>query len=154
MVDSVGVLAAQSIDEPGTQLTLRTFHGLTNIEDKTNRKMIKNCLISPVSGIIKIKDVSCVVSESNDITVVNSNSSLLIIKDGIEIWSYKLPRGTHLLVSNNKHVESEEILCFNCIRSTSLLSLASGRLFFKNLIYFLNIKKETYDITERDKDQC
>ncbi|WP_146657032.1 hypothetical protein [Candidatus Hodgkinia cicadicola] len=152
--DSVGVLAAQSIGEPGTQLTLRTFHGLTNIEDKTNRKMIKNCLISPVSGIIKIKDVSCVVSESNDITVVNSNSSLLIIKDGIEIWSYKLPRGTHLLVSNNKHVESEEILCFNCIRSTSLLSLASGRLFFKNLIYYLNIKKETYDITERDKDQC
>ncbi len=149
--DSVGVLAAQSIGEPGTQLTLRTFHGLTNIEGKTNRKMIKNCLISPVSGIIKIKDVSCVVSESNDITVVNSNGSLLIIKDDIEIWSYKLPRGTHLLVSNNKHVESEEILCFNCVRSTSLLSLASGRSFSKNLIYYLNIKKETYDITERDK---
>ncbi len=46
------------------------------------------------------------------------------------LWSYKLPRGTHLLVSNNKYVEYEKILCFNCIRSASLLSLASGYLFF------------------------
>ncbi|WP_192572978.1 hypothetical protein [Candidatus Hodgkinia cicadicola] len=149
--DSVGVLAAQSIGEPGTQLTLRTFHGLTNIESKTNIKTIKNCLISPFSGIIKTKNISCVVSESNDIIVVNSNSSLSIIKDGIEIWNYKLPRGTHLLVSNDKHVEPEEILCFNCIRSTSLLSLVSGNSFFKNLVYYLNIKKEIYDITKRKK---
>ncbi len=149
--DSVGVLAAQSIGEPGTQLTLRTFHGLTNIEDKTNRKVIKNCLISPFSGTIKTKDVSCVVSESNDVIVVNSNSMLSIVKDGAEIWNYKLPRGTHLLVSNNKHVESEEILCFNCTRPTSLLSLASGHSFFKNLVYYLNIKKETYDTSERYK---
>ncbi len=55
----------------------------------------------------------------------------------------------HLLVPNDKHVEYEEILCFNCIRSTSLLSLANGYLFFKNLVYYLNIKKETYDITEK-----
>ncbi len=48
--DSVGVLAAQSIGELGTQLTLRTSHGLTNIEGKTHRKMIKNCLTSPFSG--------------------------------------------------------------------------------------------------------
>ena len=46
-------------------------------------------------------------------------------------------------------VEYEEILCFNCIRSTSLLNLANGYLFFKNLVYYLNIKKETYDITEK-----
>ncbi len=55
--------------------------------------MIKNCLTSLFSGIIKIKDISCVVSESNDIIVVNSNCMLSIIKDGIELWSYKLPRG-------------------------------------------------------------
>ncbi len=65
--------------------------------------MIKNCLTSPFSGIIKIKDISCIVSESNDIIVVNSNYMLLIIKDVIELWSYKLPRGTHLLVPNDKH---------------------------------------------------
>ncbi len=66
---------------------------------------------------------------------------LSIIKDGIEPWSYKLPRGTHLLVSNKKYVEYEEILCFNCIRSASLLSLASGYFFFKNLNVLLKHKE-------------
>ncbi len=37
---------------------------------------------------------------------------LSIIKDDIELWSYKLPRGTHLLVPNDKHVEYEEIFMF------------------------------------------
>ncbi|PIM96013.1 DNA-directed RNA polymerase subunit beta' [Candidatus Hodgkinia cicadicola] len=147
--ESVGVIAAQSISEPGTQLTLRTFHGLSNVGDKTHEKLIKNCLMSPFSGIIKIKNISCVISESNDIIVVNSNCILSIMKDDIEIWSYKLPRGTHLLVLNNKHVESEEILCFNCIRSTSLLSLTNGRSFFKNLVYHLNIKKEPTNIIKK-----
>ena len=47
--------------------------------------MIKNYLTSTFSGIIKIKDIFCVVSESNDIIVVNSNCMLSIIKDGIEL---------------------------------------------------------------------
>ncbi|PIM96055.1 DNA-directed RNA polymerase subunit beta' [Candidatus Hodgkinia cicadicola] len=147
--DSVGVLAAQSISEPGTQLTLRTFHGLTNGEDKTHREVIENCLISPFSGIVKIKDVTCIVSKSDDIIVVNSNSVLSIVKNGIELWKYKLLRGTHLLVSNNKYVEAEEILCFNCIKSKNLLSLVSGILFFENLVYYLNIKKQTHNITKK-----
>ncbi len=146
--DSVGVLAAQSISEPGTQLTLRMFHGSTNIEDKTHGKVTENCLISPFSGIVKIKDVSCVVSKSGDIIVANSNSELSIVKDGVELLKYKLLRGTHLLVSNNKHVDFEQILCFNCIKSTNLLSLVSGNLFFENLVYYLNISKRTSNTTE------
>ncbi len=75
--DSVGVLAVQSIGEPGTQFTLRTFHGLADIESKTHRKMIKNCLTSPFSGPVKIMGVSYVVTESNDLIVVNSNMHII-----------------------------------------------------------------------------
>ncbi len=147
--DSVGMLAAQSISEPGTQLTLRTFHGLTNIEDKTHNKLTNNCLTSPFSGIIKIMNISCIISESEDIIVVNSNCMLSITRNDIEIWSYKLLRGTHLLVSNNKHVEFGDILCFNHIKTTNLLSLINGYSFFRNLIYYLNIKKDSNDITKK-----
>ncbi len=83
--ESIGILAAQSIGEPGTQLTLRTFHGLTNIEEKHHERSIKGCLTSPYSGTIKIKDVSCVCSETGNIIVANSKGMLVILRNGIEL---------------------------------------------------------------------
>ncbi len=74
--DSVGVLAAQSIGEPGTQLTLRTFHGLTEADHKKQTQDLEKCLTSPFSGIIKIEYLSCVCSTDLDIIVTTSKCIL------------------------------------------------------------------------------
>ncbi len=77
-VDSIGVLATQSIGEHGTQLTLRTFHGLTNVEKKHHEGEIKGCLISPFPGIIRIKTISCVWSDAGNMIVTNTKCTLSI----------------------------------------------------------------------------
>ncbi len=81
---SVGILAAQSISEPGTQLTLRTFHGKHDSKKDTDVESIRGCLVAPLSGVIKIKNISCVWSGS-EITVVGTKCRLTIQQDNVEV---------------------------------------------------------------------
>ncbi len=76
--DSVGVLAAQSIGEPGTQLTLRSFHGLeiSNFEIPSNSCQ---CYAkAPCSGQIKILNLPCTYSYQRDLISVNNMCSITI----------------------------------------------------------------------------
>ncbi|PIM96952.1 DNA-directed RNA polymerase subunit beta' [Candidatus Hodgkinia cicadicola] len=140
--ESIGVLAAQSIGEPGTQLTLRTFHGHNDIDENVGNKKIKNCLVASFSGVVKVKHLSCVCSNTNDVVVVNSECTLSITQNGDEVWGYKLSRGTRLLVSNGMVVNIGEILCFEYIKTDSLVSLANGLTTFEDLMYYLNLKTQ------------
>ncbi len=80
---SVGILAAQAIGEPGTQLTLRTFHRLDNIGNKTrNDQYIGNCLVAPFSGIVKISNLACVKSALDGIMITNTKCMLSICHEG------------------------------------------------------------------------
>ncbi len=90
--DSVEVLIAQSIDEPGTQVTLKTFHGLTETEHNKNIQNFEGCLMSPLSGIIKTEHLSCVCSDDFDMIVTTSECILSILQDDNKIRSYKLSR--------------------------------------------------------------
>ncbi len=139
--DSVGILAAQSIGEPGTQLTLRTFHGLTETDHKKHTQHLEKCLTSPFSGIVKIEHLSCVCSNDLNVIVTISGCVLSIIQNPNNIRSYKLSRGSHLLVHNNDWVNVGEILCFNCIESNSILVLTNGIITFERLEYGLNLSK-------------
>ncbi|PIM95792.1 hypothetical protein [Candidatus Hodgkinia cicadicola] len=139
--DSVGVLAAQSIGEPGTQLTLRTFHGLTEADHKKQTQDLEKCLTSPFSGIIKIEYLSCVCSTDLDIIVTTSKCILSIIQNTNKIRSYKLSRGSRLLVHNNDCVNVGEVLCFNCVESNTILVLTNGIITFECLKYGLNLNR-------------
>ncbi len=142
--DSVGILAAQSISEPGTQLTLRTFHGMTETDHKKHQQDIKNCLTSPVSGIIKIEHLSCVCLNGSDIIVTTSECILSIFQDLHKIRSYKLSLGSYLLVHDNECINVGEVICFKCIESNSILVLTNGIITFEHLKYGLNLIK-SYD---------
>ena len=146
--ESIGVLVAQSIDEPGTQLTLRPFMVMMMLKELTiGNKKIKNCLMSLFSGVVKVNHLSCVCLGTNDVVVVNSECILSIINNGNEVWSYKLSRGIRLLVSNGRVVNIGKILCFDYIKANSLVSLVHGLTTFKNLMYYLDLKKTTNDKT-------
>ncbi len=77
--DSVGVLATQSIGEFGTQITLKTFHGLTETEHNKKTQNFEGCLMSPLSGIVKIEHLSCVCSDNCDIIVSTSKCVLSVL---------------------------------------------------------------------------
>ncbi|PIM94895.1 DNA-directed RNA polymerase subunit beta' [Candidatus Hodgkinia cicadicola] len=137
---SVGILAAQSISEPGTQLTLRTFHGKHDSKEDTGVEGIRGCLSAPLSGVVRLTNISCVCFRS-EITVVGTKCRLAIEQDNMEVWGLVLKRGTTLLVTNNTNVSVGSILCFNNMVDGRCISLASGIIKLRNLIYGINVVK-------------
>lgn len=99
--ESVGVVAAQSIGEPGTQLTMRTFH----IGGAVHEIGEKNTIESPVEGIVELTKCN-VVNNSDGIKIVMSKNSYIAIKDeyGQEKYKGKIPYGSKLYVSEGEKV--------------------------------------------------
>ena len=86
--ECVGMIAAQSIGEPGTQLTMRTFHvgGTAQIKEDSS-------IISPDDGTLKILNKNLVEDSSQNLIVMGRNIEINIEKENIVIASYKLPYG-------------------------------------------------------------
>ena len=110
--EAVGVVAAQSIGEPGTQLTLRTFHvgGIAgNISEE-------NKLVAKFDGIAEIEDLKTVTSkdsEGKDVQVVISRTSELKLTDaktGIVLSTNNIPYGSHIFVKNGSKLKVMKIL--------------------------------------------
>ncbi|MFL1780790.1 DNA-directed RNA polymerase subunit beta' [Candidatus Hepatincolaceae symbiont of Richtersius coronifer] len=100
--EAVGVVAAQSIGEPGTQLTMRTFH----IGGAAQRVADKNSIESPISGTLHL--INCrVVINSEGSTTVMSRSGEVVIRDerGQERFRQKLPYGAKIYAKENDVVE-------------------------------------------------
>jgi DNA-directed RNA polymerase subunit beta' len=109
---AVGVIAAQSIGEPGTQLTLRTFH----TGGASSASAIDNDIKAKVGGTIEIDELRTVerMSDSGEIkVVVVSRSSELKINDasGITLMSVNLPYGSTLVVKPGQTVKKGDMLC-------------------------------------------
>ena len=111
--EAVGVIAAQSIGEPGTQLTLRTFHvgGIAgNISEE-------NKLISKFKGSIIIDDLKTVEgsdNEDNPVEIVISRTSEIKVVDkktGIVLSTNNIPYGSHLFVKNKGTIKEGDIVC-------------------------------------------
>ncbi len=139
--DSIGTLAAQAIAEPGTQFTLKTFHGLNYIKyGQYDYEGLENVLRAPFSGVVSLIGFSCVCTSSGSIIIVSTNAVLSILNDNIIVWKQKLCRGVSLLVLNNVYINMGEILCFNFLLNKNYFSLVGGIVFFKDLIYNLNFR--------------
>ncbi|PIM96716.1 DNA-directed RNA polymerase subunit beta' [Candidatus Hodgkinia cicadicola] len=145
---SVGILAAQSISEPGTQLTLRTFHGQNTLTDR-NETPIANEIpgIAPCSGQVNISNLSCVCTLSGDVISTTYNCSMAIYKNTKKLWSTKIPRGYTILVQNGEYIDKDKLIYLKHPYPVSYLSLATGLLAVRDAIYYINIKKPIDIIT-------
>ncbi len=76
--DSVGMLAVQSIGEPGAQLTLRTFHGLETSDFDKPMKNHQCYTKAPCCGRIKVLNCVCIYSHQDGLIVVNNKCSVVI----------------------------------------------------------------------------
>jgi len=109
---AVGVIAAQSIGEPGTQLTLRTFH----TGGAASGSAIDSDLKAKYPGIVEIEDLRTVERKENNVTVtvVVARSAELKINDektGITMATMNLPYGSILHVNNGDIVKKNDVIC-------------------------------------------
>jgi DNA-directed RNA polymerase subunit beta' len=133
--EAVGVTAAQSIGEPGTQLTLRTFHvgGIAgNISEE-------NKLISKFNGITEIEDLKTVVSkdnEGNDVNLVLSRTceiKVLDPKTGIILSSNVIPYGSSIHVKSGTKIKKDDLICSWDPYNGVIISEFGGKVEYENI---------------------
>ncbi|MFL6778802.1 MAG: DNA-directed RNA polymerase subunit beta', partial [Sphingomicrobium sp.] len=99
--EAVGVIAAQSIGEPGTQLTMRTFHigGAAQLNEQSN-------LEAPVDGTIELRDMPTITDpRGRHLSLSRSGEIAILDMDGRELSTHRIPYGAHLMVDNG-HIVS------------------------------------------------
>lgn len=133
--EAVGVVAAQSIGEPGTQLTLRTFHvgGIAgNISEE-------NKLVAKFNGIAEIEDLKTVKGEAPDGSqseIVISRTSELKLKDaksGIVLSTSNIPYGSEIFIKNGDKISKDDIVCQWDPYNGVIISEFSGRIKYENI---------------------
>jgi DNA-directed RNA polymerase subunit beta' len=130
--EAVGITAAQSIGEPGTQLTMRTFHvgGIAMGGAERSKLEAKN------DGIVKFSDnLKSVVNKEGSIIVVNRNASIAILDHRQrEIEHYQVPYGAHILVNDLEEVKSHQEFAEWDPFNTFIISEESGIIKFHDVV--------------------
>ncbi|OGW30202.1 MAG: DNA-directed RNA polymerase subunit beta' [Nitrospirae bacterium GWF2_44_13] len=142
--EAVGVIAAQSIGEPGTQLTMRTFH----IGGAASKVVEQTVLEAKNSGTIKFVNISTVKNREVLLVVTNRNGSIAVVDSkGREKEKYPIVYGAKLLVGNGQKVEIGQRLVEWDPYSTPILTEVGGRIAFGDIAENVTIKEEVDEMT-------
>jgi DNA-directed RNA polymerase subunit beta' len=133
--EAVGVVAAQSIGEPGTQLTLRTFHvgGIAGNISEENKLVIK------FDGVAEIEDLKTVKGkdgDGNDVDIVISRTSeikLVDKKTGIVLSTNNIPYGSSIYVKNGQKVKKGTVICQWDPYNGVIISEFAGKVRYENI---------------------
>ncbi|MFO7737422.1 MAG: DNA-directed RNA polymerase subunit beta' [Desulfatiglandaceae bacterium] len=103
----IGIIAAQSIGEPGTQLTMRTFH----IGGTASRRVEQSTIQPRNQGQVKFVELKTVENDQGDLVVMNRNGEIAILgKGGREVERYPIIYGATLKVRDGANVKSDQVL--------------------------------------------
>ena len=133
--EAVGVVAAQSIGEPGTQLTLRTFHvgGIAGNISEENKLIVK------YGGVADIEDLKVVKGEGPDGTITDiviSRTSELKVKDkktGVVLSTNNIPYGSQIFVKDGDTVKPDDIVCQWDPYNGVIISEFAGKIKYENI---------------------
>ncbi len=141
--EAVGVIAAQSIGEPGTQLTMRTFHigGTARLEESSKHE-------ARVEGKIKYVDLQTVKSRKGERVAMNRIGALTIIDErGREVARYQIVYGAHILVEDGDHVAQDQLLATWDPFTFAILTEVGGTVKFQDLKEGVTFDEETDQVT-------
>ncbi|MDR3246344.1 MAG: DNA-directed RNA polymerase subunit beta' [Prevotellaceae bacterium] len=147
--EAVGVIAAQSIGEPGTQLTLRTFH----VGGTASNIASDNKVVARYDGKLQIDELRLVVRKDEDgrkvDIVIGRLAELHIIDHNTEItlYSHSLPYGTNLFFKNGDSVRKGDLICEWDPYNALIITEFSGDVVFGNLIENITYREETDETT-------
>ena len=129
--EAVGIIAAQSIGEPGTQLTMRTFH----VGGVASSSAEKSNFESPSDGKVKIKNLRSVTNGSGSEIIINRTTELEIFDNNKTlVSSFRAPYGSTLLVKNGADVKLNSLLLEWDPYTVPIVAEETGKLDFSDLV--------------------
>ncbi len=145
MGEAVGVIAAQSIGEPGTQLTMRTFH----LGGVASSKVVdQSSLESNFDGIVKIKQRNVVADSQGRHMVMGRNTTIVVVDDeGAELAVHRLPYGTHLRVDEGDKVKRGDRLAEWDPYTRPVLTEIEGTVEFEDLVEGVSVLEQRDEST-------
>nr|WP_283102897.1 DNA-directed RNA polymerase subunit beta' [Shewanella abyssi] len=142
--EAIGVVAAQSIGEPGTQLTMRTFHigGAASRASAENNVQVKN------AGTLKLHNAKHVTNSNGKLVIVSRSSELAIIDElGREKERYKVPYGTILEKLEDTAVAAGEIIANWDPHTHPIITEVAGSTKFVDMIENVTMTRQTDELT-------
>ena len=142
--EAVGIIAAQSIGEPGTQLTMRTFH-VGGVAMQTFKTPI---IKAKVDGNIKFHELRVVHSVDDKWIALNKNGYITVCaKDGRELERHNIILGSVISIPDGGHVKKGEAFVEWDPYNVPILTEKAGKVVFKDMISGVTVKKETDEAT-------
>ena len=142
--ESVGVMAAQSIGEPGTQLTMRTFHigGAASGSVATNSIMVKS------NGVIKFKKIKTIKKkDKSNVTITRSAELAVVDEAGRQKELYKLPYGSSLSVNEGDKVEAGQTIATWDPHTRPIITESAGKAKLLDFEDGVTVNQKTDEIT-------
>jgi DNA-directed RNA polymerase subunit beta' len=142
--EAVGVLAAQSIGEPGTQLTLRTFH----VGGTAGNVSEISSLMAKFDGILEYEEVRTVASEGADgekaEIVIGRTGEMRVVdaKTGIAVMTANIPYGSTLLVKGGSKVKKGDVICTWDPYNAVIISEHTGKIAYMDIVQGVTYKVE------------
>nr|WP_216599468.1 DNA-directed RNA polymerase subunit beta' [Vibrio hepatarius] len=142
--EAVGVIAAQSIGEPGTQLTMRTFH----IGGAASTAAAENSIQAKNNGSVKLHNAKFVTNKDGKLVITSRASELTIIDEfGRTKEKHKLPYGSLLSKGDNDAVASGETVANWEAHTMPIITEVAGRIQFVDMIDGVTVSRQTDDLT-------
>jgi DNA-directed RNA polymerase subunit beta' len=142
--EAIGVIAAQSIGEPGTQLTMRTFH----IGGAASRTTAVNNVQVKFPGKIKLHNVKLIERSNGKFIIVSRSGTLAVLDEhGRERERYKIPYGAELNVKDGSNAEAGQIVANWDPHSHPVITEVAGRIKFVDLIDGITMHRQMDELT-------
>jgi len=142
--EAVGVIAAQSIGEPGTQLTMRTFHigGAASRAAAISNVQVKS------SGSVRLSNLKSVVNREGNLVAVSRSGEVGVVDEyGRERERYKIPYGAVLSKKEGDHVETGEIIATWDPFTHPVITEVDGTIELKDFVEGVTVQKQSDEIT-------
>ncbi|NIO05037.1 MAG: DNA-directed RNA polymerase subunit beta', partial [Proteobacteria bacterium] len=143
--EAIGIIAAQSIGEPGTQLTMRTFH----IGGTASRRAEQTALESRISGKVKFENLKTVQNRDGDLIVMNRNGEIAILdEDDRERRRYSVIYGAKLKIKKDgQKIKEGQLLAEWDPYSIPIMTEVAGRVKFGDIIEGVTMQEKVDDFT-------
>jgi DNA-directed RNA polymerase subunit beta' len=140
----VGVIAAQSIGEPGTQLTMRTFH----IGGAASRASAVDSVKVKQDGVVRLINLKTVQNKAKNLVAVSRSGELAIAdENGRERERYKLPYGAVIKVKDGSKVAAGDVIANWDPHTHPIVTEVAGKVAFSGMEEGLSIRQQTDDMT-------
>lgn len=142
--EAIGIIAAQSIGEPGTQLTMRTFH----IGGTASKVVEQTVLEAKHPGVLKFADLNTVKNKDGDLVALNRNGRIVICdEEGREKEKYSVMYGARLKIANGQKVKVGQRLVEWDPHSMPILTEVGGKVAFGDIADGITMKEDVDEVT-------